>query len=134
MRLALWPYTSTQEKTLTLVASGPRSRTGASRTRHAAKVRAMSRRGAEGSARRRRVYQGFSLLTANQRELEGKPFRTIVARTKLTPAQVVFAFARRVGMLPLTGTSDPAHMREDLAVAPSAITDADVKAIESLSG
>jgi diketogulonate reductase-like aldo/keto reductase len=80
------------------------------------------------------VYQGFSLLTANQRELEGKPFRAIVARTKLTAAQAVFAFARRVGMLPLTGTTDAAHMREDLAVAPAAITDADVKTIESLSG
>jgi len=79
------------------------------------------------------VYQGFSLLTANQRELEGKAFRAIVARTKLTAAQVVFAFARRVGMLPLTGTSDPAHMREDLAADPAALTAADVAAIEKLT-
>lgn len=80
------------------------------------------------------VYQGFSLLTANQRELEGKALRAIAARTRLTPAQVVFAFARRVGMLPLTGTSDPAHMREDLAVDPAALSAADVKAIEGVSG
>jgi diketogulonate reductase-like aldo/keto reductase len=80
------------------------------------------------------VYQGFSLLTANQRELEGKAFRAIVARTKLTPAQVVFAFARQVGMLPLTGTSDPAHMREDLAALQATLPAADVKTIEALSG
>lgn len=80
------------------------------------------------------VYQGFSLLTANQRELDAKPVRAIAARTRLTPAQVVFAFARRVGMLPLTGTSDPAHMREDLAASPAALTDADVKAIEGVAG
>lgn len=80
------------------------------------------------------VYQGFSLLTANQRELEGKAFRSIVARTKLTPAQVVFAFARQVGMLPLTGTSDPVHMREDLAALQTTLPAADVKAIEALSG
>ena len=32
-----------------------------------------------------------------------------------TPAQVVFRFAQAVGMLPLTGTTDGAHMRQDLA-------------------
>ena len=32
-----------------------------------------------------------------------------------TPAQVVFRFAQAVGMLPLTGTSDAEHMRQDLA-------------------
>ena len=80
------------------------------------------------------VYQGFSLLTANQRELEGKAFRAIVARTKLTPAQVVFAFAGRWAMLPLTGTSDPIHMREDLAALQATLGAADVKTIESLSG
>ena len=31
-----------------------------------------------------------------------------------TPEQVVFAFALAVGMLPLTGTSDETHMRQDL--------------------
>jgi aryl-alcohol dehydrogenase-like predicted oxidoreductase len=28
--------------------------------------------------------------------------------------QLVFAFARHLGMLPLTGTSDEVHMREDI--------------------
>lgn len=62
------------------------------------------------------VYQGFSLLTANVAELRRAPFQRIVARVNRTPAQIVFRFAQQVGMLPLTGTTDPDHMREDLDI------------------
>jgi diketogulonate reductase-like aldo/keto reductase len=60
------------------------------------------------------VYQGFSLLTANVRELGHLPFRQLVARREKTPAQIVFRFAQLAGMLPLTGTTNPEHMSEDL--------------------
>jgi diketogulonate reductase-like aldo/keto reductase len=62
------------------------------------------------------VYQGFSLLTANVAELRNPRFSSIVDRTERTPAQVVFRFAIQTGMLPLTGTTNPDHMREDLDV------------------
>lgn len=78
------------------------------------------------------VYQGFSLLTANVRELNLPAFRAIVARTGRTPAQVVFRFAVQVGMLPLTGTTDPEHMREDLAIGDFALSEEDVRTIEGL--
>ena len=78
------------------------------------------------------IYQGFSLLTANAAELRSPRFREIVARTGRTPAQVVFRFARQVGMLPLTGTTDPAHMREDLAIDDFLLTDDEIKTIEHL--
>jgi len=78
------------------------------------------------------VYQGFSLLTANVSELRSATFREIVARVRRTPAQVVFRFARQMGMLPLTGTTDPLHMREDLAIDDFALSDEDVKTIESI--
>ena len=61
------------------------------------------------------TYQGFSLLTANGMVVGHPEVARIARRHERTPAQVVFAFARQVGMLPLTGTTDPAHMREDLA-------------------
>lgn len=61
------------------------------------------------------VYQGFSLLTANRDVLAHRGVRAIAARHGKTPAQVVFRFAQQVGMLPLTGTKDPEHMRQDLA-------------------
>ena len=44
------------------------------------------------------------------------------------------AFALAVGMLPLTGTSDPEHMTQDLAARALALADDEVRAIESLAG
>ncbi|HEX2061489.1 MAG TPA: aldo/keto reductase, partial [Thermoanaerobaculia bacterium] len=78
------------------------------------------------------VYQGFSLLTANVPELRSARFREIVTRTGRTPAQVVFRFALQVGMLPLTGTTDPAHMREDLAALELELSAGDVQTMLSL--
>lgn len=61
------------------------------------------------------VYQGFSLLTANVEVLRHSLVASIAEILRATPAQIVFAFARQIGILPLTGTSDPEHMRQDLA-------------------
>lgn len=80
------------------------------------------------------VYQGFSLLTANPEVLSHPRLRAIAARAAATPAQSVFRFALAVGMLPLTGTSDPAHMRLDLASRDLPFHDDDVNAIEALVG
>jgi len=62
------------------------------------------------------VYQGFSLLTANRRELGHPELRAIAARRAATPEQIVFRFALDAGILPLTGTTSAEHMKEDLAV------------------
>lgn len=80
------------------------------------------------------VYQGFSLLTANPEVLRHPRVAAIAARASVTPAQVVFGFAHAVGMLPLTGTSDAEHMRQDLASRDLALSAAEVEAIEALSG
>jgi diketogulonate reductase-like aldo/keto reductase len=58
----------------------------------------------------------------------------IAAREKATPAQVVFRFARVIGMVPLTGTSDPEHMRQDLASGSMVLSADEMRAIESLAG
>jgi diketogulonate reductase-like aldo/keto reductase len=83
---------------------------------------------------RRIRYQGFSLLTANPEVLRHPVVARIAGRLRATPAQVVFRFAQAVGMLPLTGTSDPEHMRQDLASRDLALSADEVRAIESLSG
>ena len=80
------------------------------------------------------VYQGFSLLTANVEVLRHPHVTRIASRSGATPAQVIFRFARAVGMLPLTGTTDPEHMRQDLASPALALSHAEVRAIESLAG
>ena len=78
------------------------------------------------------VYQGFSLLTANQRELRGATVAPIARRLGATIPQVVFRFAFAVGMVALTGTSDRTHMQQDLAAIDLAITESDVAALERL--
>jgi diketogulonate reductase-like aldo/keto reductase len=80
------------------------------------------------------VYQGFSLLTANPAVLGHPLVAGLAARERATPAQVVFRFAREIGILPLTGTSSPEHMRQDLASGDLALSPAEAQAIESLSG
>ena len=79
------------------------------------------------------VYQGFSLLTANQTELRSAAFKELVARVGRTPAQIVFRFAMQAGMLPLTGTTDPAHMAEDLESRNFTLSSDDVRLIENLA-
>jgi diketogulonate reductase-like aldo/keto reductase len=83
---------------------------------------------------RKIVYQGFSLLTANPEVLRHRLVAGIAARDRATPAQVVFRFAQAVGMLPLTGTSDAEHMKQDLASHELALSADEVRAIESLAG
>jgi diketogulonate reductase-like aldo/keto reductase len=83
---------------------------------------------------RKIVYQGFSLLTANAEVVRHPVVTGLAANANATPAQVVFAFARLVGMLPLTGTSDAEHMTQDLASRSLALPPDAVRAIEALAG
>ena len=76
------------------------------------------------------VYQGFSLLTANAHVFGTPAVAHAARRTGRTPAQVVFRFALQVGMLPLTGTSSPTHMKEDLASLDFELEAEEVHAIE----
>jgi diketogulonate reductase-like aldo/keto reductase len=80
------------------------------------------------------TYQGFSLLTANAEVLSHPMIAGLAKRAEATPAQVVFRFARALGMLPLTGTSDAAHMKQDLASPGLELPAEAVRAIESLAG
>ena len=62
------------------------------------------------------IYQGFSLLTANQDVLRDPQVWDIAQRVGGNPLQVIFRFALQIGMLPLTGTTNRQHMKDDLAV------------------
>jgi diketogulonate reductase-like aldo/keto reductase len=76
------------------------------------------------------AYQGFSLLTANVRELRAKVVESVARRTGRTPAEVIFRFAIDVGMIPLTGTSNPEHMKRDLSYDDLRLTSEEISAIE----
>jgi len=80
------------------------------------------------------VYQGFSLLTANQQLLHHPLIASLAANLGATPAQIVFSFARTIGIVPLTGTSNAEHMKDDLASCGFVLPADAVHAIESLAG
>jgi diketogulonate reductase-like aldo/keto reductase len=82
---------------------------------------------------RKIIYQGFSLLTANLEVLHDPSVKALAARVRVTPAQAVFAFARSVGMLPLTGTSSAEHMKRDLASLQVELALEEVREIEGLA-
>jgi len=80
------------------------------------------------------VYQGFSLLTANRRELSAATVSAIAERTGATVPQIVFRFAIAAGMLPLTGTSDRAHMQQDLSCLELDLEPGDLALMDRLAG
>ncbi|MEX0606716.1 MAG: aldo/keto reductase, partial [Halofilum sp. (in: g-proteobacteria)] len=79
------------------------------------------------------AYQGFSLLTANPFVTEQGEVRRIAQLHEVTPAQIVFAFARGVGMIPLTGTTNPRHMVEDLAAMRITLDANELRLIEHIA-
>ncbi len=80
------------------------------------------------------IYQGFSLLTANQDVLRDPQVWDIAKRVGANPMQIIFRFALQIGMLPLTGTTDESHMKDDLAVLTQfELAQSDLQTIEALA-
>jgi diketogulonate reductase-like aldo/keto reductase len=78
------------------------------------------------------VYQGFSLLTANRDMMAHPELARIATRHGRAVSQIVFRFAVEVGMIALTGTTDPAHMQADLEVFDFYLESEETERIESL--
>lgn len=79
------------------------------------------------------LYQGFSLLTANGAVLADPEIRAIAKRLGAGIAQVIFRFAMQIGMLPLTGTTNPQHMKEDLQAESFLLTPEEILRIETIA-
>lgn len=79
------------------------------------------------------VYQGFSLLTANANVIGTPEIRGVATKLGATLAQVVFKFSQMVGMLPLTGTTNETHMKEDLDSGKLELSQVEVDLIESIA-
>lgn len=62
------------------------------------------------------VYQSFWTLSANPQLLAHAAIMTLAANHRRTPAQILFRYLTQAGIVPLTGTTSDAHMREDLAI------------------
>lgn len=78
------------------------------------------------------IYQGFSLLTANREVFAEPEVRAMAAKYGMGLAQLVFRFAMQIGMLPLTGTTNPQHMTEDLQSDRFTIVSEDLQRLETI--
>jgi diketogulonate reductase-like aldo/keto reductase len=78
------------------------------------------------------VYQGFSLLTANRDVMASSVVIHMARHYNRTAAQIIFRFALELGMIVLTGTTDPGHMREDLDAHQFKLVPDEVARIEGL--
>ena len=79
------------------------------------------------------AYQGFSLLTANREIWLGQRVAEVGDAHSLTPAQVIFCLALELGMLPLTGTSDAAHIDAALACRTGVLSATEVAELEGIA-
>jgi diketogulonate reductase-like aldo/keto reductase len=102
-------------------------------------------------------YQGFSLLTANWKFLGGeverpagrniphfqfseggsidvhKELQSILQQTEKTIQQIVFRFAKQIGMIPIIGTRSASHMKLDLEIQDFTLTEAQIEVLENLA-
>ena len=62
------------------------------------------------------VYQSFWTLTANPHLLGHPTVRSLARQYGRTPAQILFRWLTQEGVVPLSGTRSPEHMREDLEI------------------
>ena len=79
------------------------------------------------------IYQGFSLLTANQRELLNPLMPILSKKYHATIPQIIFRFAIQIGILPLTGTTSQEHMHNDLNLDNFELSGTELSQIEKIS-
>ncbi|WP_412755744.1 aldo/keto reductase family protein [Legionella anisa] len=78
------------------------------------------------------IYQGFSLLTANQRYLLNPHMQSLAVKYDKTIPQIIFRFANQVGILPLTGTTNQQHMDNDLNIYDFELTQEEIQYIPEI--
>jgi len=78
------------------------------------------------------AYQSFWTLTANPNLLADETVRLLSLKYQRSPAQILFRYLTQVDVVPLTGTTSEAHMREDLAIFEFVLTATEIGAINLL--
>ncbi|MHA2089526.1 MAG: aldo/keto reductase family protein [Candidatus Kariarchaeaceae archaeon] len=78
------------------------------------------------------IYQGFSLLTANTQYFSDSRIKQMAVKYDVPIPSLIFSFAKRVGMLPLTGTSNQVHMTQDLSGLDIKLTNEELSLIETI--
>ena len=78
------------------------------------------------------IYQSFWTLTGNPEVLAQATLKLLAAKYQRSVAQVFFCYLHQIGIIPLTGTTSEAHMRDDLAITDFELTGTECQAIEAL--
>lgn len=78
------------------------------------------------------LLSGLSLLTANREVVTAPDVRAMVAKYGTGLAQIGFCFAMQIGMLPLTGTTNQQHMKEDLQSDQFALSPEELQRVETI--
>lgn len=79
------------------------------------------------------IYQGFSLLTANLPYLSNPYMQEVAIKYNKTIPQIIFRFVIHIGMLPLTGTTNPQHMKDDLDINDFELSADEINHIENIA-
>lgn len=83
------------------------------------------------------IYQAYSLNhEENDFVYQTKEVKAIADRLERTPQQVVVAFIKRLGLIPLVGPQDKIHMAHAITAArylPDELTEAEVQIIENIA-
>lgn len=77
-------------------------------------------------------YQSFWTLTANPYILESGNVKQMAFGLGVTPEQVLFRFLTQEGVSPLTGTTQEAHMRQDLDIFTFELSESQRKQLRQL--
>jgi diketogulonate reductase-like aldo/keto reductase len=94
-------------------------------TGYDADIRALCRR-------HRIIYQSFWTLTANPHVLSHEITQTLAKKYQRTSAQILFRCLTQLGIVPLSGTTSPIHMRDDLAIFEFKLTDTECNSMNGL--
>ena len=78
------------------------------------------------------IYQGFSLLTANIEEMKNSLINGLIEKYRRPLPEIIFNFAHRVGMIPLTGTTNKKHMEDDLNFLQIELKDDEILQLEHM--
>ena len=80
------------------------------------------------------IYQSFWTLTANPHLLAHDTMQSLASKYERTPAQVLFRYLTQIDVVPLTGTSSPTHMREDLQIFEFELAGSECETLSALLG
>jgi diketogulonate reductase-like aldo/keto reductase len=78
------------------------------------------------------LYQSFWTLTANPQVLAHATLQALALKYARTPAQIFFRYLTQIDIVPLTGATSEAHMREDLAIFEFELTQSGREAVAAL--